>query len=88
MITQENIISHEIIGLHTEIIESTNPQILGVKGIIVDETKSMFTINTKYKMIKIPKSNNKWKFSIQNKDVVLDGNKLHKKPQDRLVMKN
>jgi len=88
MITRENILSHEIIGLYTEIMESTNPQILGVKGIIVDETKSMFTINSKDKMIKIPKSNNKWKFSIKNEGVILDGNTLHKKPQDRLVIKN
>jgi len=29
MITSENIASHELIGLKTEVVESTNPQIVG-----------------------------------------------------------
>ena len=39
MITADNIISHEFIGLHTEIIKSTNPQVIGLNGRIMDETK-------------------------------------------------
>ncbi len=46
MITVDNITSHEFIGLHTEITQSSNPQIIGLNGRIVDETKSMFRINT------------------------------------------
>jgi len=42
MITKENIISHELIGLKTEIIDSSNKEILGLNGTIIDETKSMF----------------------------------------------
>ena len=49
MITADNITSHEFIGLNTEIVQSTNPQLIGLNGRIVDETKSMFTINTKWK---------------------------------------
>ncbi|MEK6930342.1 MAG: ribonuclease P protein subunit, partial [Thermoproteota archaeon] len=30
MITAENIASHELIGLRTEIVESSNPQIIGL----------------------------------------------------------
>ena len=47
MITTDNITSHEFIGLKTEITQSTNPQVIGLNGRIVNETKSMFTINTK-----------------------------------------
>lgn len=55
MITKENIISHELIGLKTEIIDSSNKEILGLNGTIVDETKSMFVIDTTLGYKKIPK---------------------------------
>ena len=39
MITSENIKSHEIIGLHATIIESSNSQLKGLNGIIVYEIR-------------------------------------------------
>ena len=44
MITPENITSHELIGLRTEIIESSNPQIIGLNGTVTDETKSIIQL--------------------------------------------
>jgi len=87
MITIDNITSHEFIGLHTEITKSTNPQIIGLNGRIVDETKSMFRINTKNGMKSIAKSKNSWKFSIGNQDIVIDGSKIAKRPFDRIGVK-
>ena len=84
MITINNITSHEFIGLHTEITQSTNPQIIGLNGRIVDETKSMFKINTKNGTKSIVKSKNSWKFSIENNDIVIDGSKIAKRPFDRI----
>ncbi len=87
MITKENIISHELIGLKTEIIDSSNKEILGLKGTIIDETKSMFIIDTSIGYKKIPKNHNKWKFSIQNDDVILFGSSLCKRSFDRVRIK-
>jgi ribonuclease P protein subunit POP4 len=84
MITSDNIRSHEFIGLDTEIIQSTNPQVIGLNGRIINETKSMFTINTENGVKSIAKSTNDWKFSIQNKDIIVDGSKIAKRPFDRL----
>ncbi len=84
MITIDNITSHEFIGLHTEITQSSNPQIIGLNGRIVDETKSMFTINTKNGTKSIAKAHNSWKFSIENKYIVIDGSKITKRPFDRI----
>ena len=44
----------------------------------------MFTINTENGIKSIAKSTNEWKFSIQNKDVIVDGSKIAKRPFDRL----
>jgi len=84
MITIDNITSHEFIGLHTEITQSSNPQIIGLNGRIVYETKSMFRINTKNGIKSIAKSKNSWKFSIENQDIVIDGSKIAKRPFDRI----
>ncbi len=84
MITADNITSHEFIGLQTEITQSSNPQIIGLNGRIVDETKSMFRINTKNGVKSVAKSKSSWKFSIENQDVVIDGSKIAKRPFDRI----
>jgi len=84
MITADNITSHEFIGLHTEITQSSNPQIIGLNGRIVDETKSMFRINTKNGIKSIAKSKNNWKFLIENQDIIIDGSKIAKRPFDRI----
>ena len=84
MITAENITSHEFIGLHTEVAKSLNPQIIGLNGTVVDETKSMFKINTKNGTKLIAKDINTWKFSVENKDVFVDGSKIAKRPFDRI----
>ena len=87
MITAENIASHELIGLRTEIVESSNPQIIGLNGTIIDETKSMITINTINGTKMISKSNNSWKFLIDDKDIVLNGSKIAKRSFDRIGAK-
>ncbi|MDH3339662.1 MAG: ribonuclease P protein subunit [Nitrosopumilus sp.] len=87
MITADNITSHEFIGLNTEIVKSTNPQVIGLNGRIINETKSMLTINTENGVKSIAKSTNSWKFSIENKDVIVEGTKITKRPFDRLGAK-
>ncbi len=84
MITVDNITSHEFIGLYTEITKSTNPQIIGLNGRVINETKSMFTINTEKGVKSIAKSQNSWKFSIEDKDVIVEGTKITKRPFDRI----
>lgn len=87
MITADNILSHEFIGQHTEIIQSTNPQIIGLNGTIVDETKFMFTINTSKRTRSIPKSINTWKFLINNQEKLVEGHKITKRAFDRIGVK-
>ena len=46
MITADTISRHEFIGLQTQIINSNNQEVIGLNGTVINETKSMFTINT------------------------------------------
>ena len=87
MITTENIVSYEFIGLNTQITNSSNLQLVGLNGRIIEETKSMFRINTVKGSKFIPKNNNSWKFTIQDKQVTVEGSKISKRPFDRIGAK-
>lgn len=84
MITEQNITSHELIGLHTEITKSSNSQIIGLNGTITDETKSMIIMDTKNGTKMIAKSNNSWKFTLYGKDIIVNGMQIAKRPFDRI----
>ena len=87
MITAENFIQHELIGLSTSITNSSNPQLIGINGTITDETKSMFTLKTAKGIKLIPKSHSEWSFFINNQKLRLDGSKIQKRAFDRLGVK-
>ena len=84
MITTENIALHELIGLDTEITQSSNIQSVGLKGKVVDETKSMFVLRTENGIRKFPKENTIWRFSFDNNEITLNGNMLTKRPSERM----
>ena len=87
MITVDTITRHEFIGLDTQIIESSNQQVIGLNGTIINETKSMFTINTKKGIKNIPKSTSNWKFSISGQNTIVNGSKIAKRPFERIGVK-
>ncbi len=87
MITTGNISSHELIGLNTEIVESTNKQIISIGGKIVDETKFMFTLYTRNGIKKLPKDSSRWRFELDGQKIVLDGHTLTRRPYERIGVK-
>ena len=87
MITVDTISRHELIGLNTEIVKSTNQEVIGLNGTIINETKSMFTINTKKGIKNIPKSVNDWKFIIEGKETTINGSKIAKRSFERIGAK-
>ena len=84
MITVDTISRHEFIGLETKIINSSNPQVIGLNGTIINETKSMFTLNTEKGMKMIPKLTNDCEFSINNQNMTVKGSTITKRPFERI----
>lgn len=87
MITIGNIASHELIGLQAEIVESTNKQIIGLNGRIIDETKFMFTVHTKNGVKRLPKGSSRWKFKFAGQQTELDGSTLTRRSYERVGVK-
>ena len=87
MITADTISRHEFIGLDTKVLNSNNLQVVGLNGTIINETKSMFTINTEKGIKMIPKSTNDWRFSINNQNMTVKGSTITKRPFERIGVK-
>lgn len=43
-ITPRNILRHELIGLPVEVVEAENPSLVGIRGLVLDETKNTLVI--------------------------------------------
>ena len=87
MITADTISRHEFIGLDTKVIDSNNSQVIGLNGTIINETKSMFTLNTEKGTKMIPKLTNDWGFSIKGKNLIVKGTTITKRPHERIGVK-
>jgi ribonuclease P protein subunit POP4 len=91
-ITPENLPYHELIGLHVWVDSSCDPTFNGLSGIVIDETRNTFQIETKAGgLVLIPKKGTVFVFEIpegisQNGriSVKLDGNIMLSQPQNRI----
>jgi ribonuclease P protein subunit POP4 len=88
MISAKNLIRHELIGLEVEVVGSTNKFHIGIKGLVVDETKNLLIIETSNGIKKIQKKGTNFMFIIPDgKKVKVDGIKILKKPEERVKLK-
>ncbi|OYT43216.1 MAG: ribonuclease P protein component 1 [Candidatus Aenigmarchaeota archaeon ex4484_56] len=75
----------EFIGEKVEIIDSTNRDLINIKGRIIDETKNMFELETDKGIKKVQKKICKFKFL--NEKIIIDGKIINYRPEDRLIKK-
>jgi len=88
MITAKNLIRHELIGLEVKVTDSANKFQVGIKGLVVDETKNLLTIETEKGIKKIQKKGTSFIFTIPNgKKVKVDGSIIAKRPEERVKLK-
>ena len=81
-----SIVQHEFIGLETKVVKSSNPDLVGIKGKVVDETRNTFTIsqNDGEKKVVI-KDTVVFDFVLPDGTVVeMDGKVMIGRPEDRL----
>jgi len=83
MRNRNNIIQHEFIGIDIVILDSPCKEQIGVQGSVVDETKNILVIETKEKKMKIPKSNTIFRFRVNDENVIVPGNMINVRSEDR-----
>ena len=74
----------EIIGLTCTIVDSTNKELVGITGKIINENKNMLTLNTKFGEKLIPKNICEFKITKNNEILTISGSLLSKRPHERL----
>ncbi|MFB6076435.1 MAG: ribonuclease P protein component 1 [Candidatus Aenigmatarchaeota archaeon] len=84
MITEKNLIRHEIIGLSVVVKDASNPTQIGVSGRVVDETRDTLKIEDNENIKTIPKENTTFVFDVpSNGSLKVDGNIIKSRPEDR-----
>jgi ribonuclease P protein subunit POP4 len=85
MISPQNVVSHELIGLGVLIVEASNPTHRGVSGFIVDETKNMLAVQTVQGLKQIPKRHSIFHLNLpEGRIVEIDGSALLLAPEKRI----
>ncbi|MDD1717496.1 MAG: ribonuclease P protein subunit [Methanoregulaceae archaeon] len=88
MISPQNVIRHELIGLDVLVIEATNRYIQGMKGIVVDETRNMVHILSAGKVRRIQKSGNMFRFTLPDGTMVdIQGKTIAMQPERRVAIR-
>ncbi|MHA1925760.1 MAG: ribonuclease P protein component 1 [Candidatus Thorarchaeota archaeon] len=84
-ITPANLTRHELIGLETHVVRSSDPGHVCKKGLIVDESKEMIHISTETGKIMVPKMISVFDFKLPQGIVVrVEGHKLMGTPENRI----
>jgi len=87
MITPENIVRHELIGLDVRVSDSSGKILL--EGRVIDETRNMLVIEKEDSEKKIPKEGNFFSFLLpeSGEKVKVEGRIIVARPEDRIKKK-
>lgn len=75
---------HELIGLDVEIVSSTHPGYIGLRGRVVDETRRMLMIESDGVERKVPKATCVFEFDDQGRKERVKGADIEFRPEDRV----
>ena len=85
MITPQNILRHEMIGLDALVSGATNPCHRGIFGRIIDETKNLLIIETSQEVKRIPKMHSRFQLHLPGSELVeIDGSVMVLAPEKRI----
>lgn len=87
MITPENIVRHELIGLTVEVTQATDPAKVGIKGKVVDESRQTLVIERDSQEVTLPKEESTFLFQLSTAEVEVKGSLLQGRPEERLKNK-
>jgi len=79
------IVQHEFIGLEVKVAKSTNPDCVGIKGRVIDETRNTFVLMKNGVERRVIKETSVFHFRYPDGTIVeIDGKLLVGRPEDRI----
>jgi ribonuclease P protein subunit POP4 len=86
-ISPKNIVRHELLGLRTTVVKSSNPNHQSISGVVISESLKTIVIQTDNKEKMIPKKDATFLFSLPTGQVQVKGSMLYGRPEDRVKKK-
>jgi ribonuclease P protein subunit POP4 len=80
----KTIVLHELIGTEVRVIKSSDISQINIKGIVIDETKNSFLINTPKGIKRIIKNISTFAFKINRNVFIIDGKKINFRSYERI----
>jgi len=81
----KDLVMHELMGLEVKVVSSTNSQLMGLKGTVIDETRNMIKIETSKGEKSLAKQDCVFSFHIPSGEwVKVQGSLLVSRPEDRI----
>jgi len=89
MITPQNIIRHELVGLQVKVAHSSHQELIGLEGRVINETNKTITLEDGAGNEKtIPKGSTTFHFKLPNGNIVeINGRIIVSRPEDRIKKK-
>jgi ribonuclease P protein subunit POP4 len=85
MISSQNVLRHELIGLDVLVSGAANPLHRGLCGHIIDETKNLLIIETSNGVKRIPKMHSRFQLHLSSRELVeIDGSVMVLAPEKRI----
>jgi ribonuclease P protein subunit POP4 len=85
--TRQNLLAHELIGLRAKVAGSSDPTLLGLEGVVVDETKNTLLIEVQGRRKRLLKQVCLFGFHLDDgEEVLIDGRLLCRRPEDRVKL--
>jgi ribonuclease P protein subunit POP4 len=79
-----NIYGEEYLGRKITVLESRNSGLQGITGIVVKETKNMFSIETSDMVRQIPKDSCDFNVNVEGTNYLIKGKLIRYRPENRL----
>ncbi len=82
------ILSSSLVGLEIEIVHSSSEDLIGVKGVIEEETSNLLRVLTKKKSLWVPKLNQVFKIKVSDDTTIqVEGHMVKGTPETRVRKK-
>jgi len=78
------VIRGEWIGKEAEVVSASNPSIIGLKGVVVDETKNLLVLETASGEKKVPKHLSRFRIKHGDEIVEISGDDIIASPEERI----
>jgi len=84
-VSLSNIRAHEWIGMKVIVEQSTDPGLQGLTGLVRDETRNMFTIQTSNRTVKVAKLHTTFQTTLASGETItVNGSDLRYRSEDRV----